>query len=87
MSHKRKQEDKRRLQKLYEEIGGGYPAPYHDRETGRLIRFTRADFGNVTSYHKRQAAKKVRREPITPDSPAYRGADYRRLYDYLWELD
>lgn len=86
MSHKRKQEDARRLRKLYSATRNSYPGVYYDTAKKRLIRFTAADFGGRTSYLKRRANKIVRRQPLDENAPALKGAAYRRLYDYRWQL-
>ena len=87
MSHKRAQEDKRRLKKLCDETVNHYAhGAYYNERKGRFIRFSPSDGSDITTYYKRRANKKLRGELLNDDSPAYRGADYRRVYDYRWEI-
>lgn len=82
MSHKRSQEDKRRLKKKYETVGryrylGGV---WYNEESDRYIRYWRSGHrSKFCKYCQRQSNRKVRR---TKDIDNY--SNYRKLFDYWW---
>lgn len=88
MSYQRKQEDKRRLNKLYastrQSCGAG---AYYDQRKDRIIRYSYADKGRGR-YLKRLSSRAVRRQDTNEDSPPAPGARaaYRRTFDYWWNL-
>ena len=82
MSHKLKQEDKRRLERLYEQtrhsLDGG---ACYDKRKGRLIRYTWNKGTGLTKHLRHCGNHAVRRAGL-----ALHGAQYRRLFGYWWKL-
>ena len=81
MSHRRSQEDRRRMLALYavtrHSMRGG---AYYDRRKGCICRYTWNKNG-ITKYLRRCGNRAVRRAGV-----ALHGGEYRRLYPYWWEL-
>ena len=88
MSHKRKQEDNRRLSALHDETRGHWiSGVYYDNRKQRLKRFSASDGrGHITKYFKRQANRKIRRRHFNEDDHALRGGQYRRASEYKWQI-
>jgi len=80
MSHRRKQEDKRRLKKLYEKTKTYYGAgAYYDSKKNRYIRYSMDH--NLTTYFKKVGNHRVRRAEECKN-----GKFYRRIFDYWWTI-
>lgn len=81
MSHKRKIEDKHRLKKLYEETKNSYGAgAWFNKNKNRYIRYTCHN-----KWLKKYCSKAIRRKMKNMEvSP--KGNDYRKIFDYWWEL-
>ena len=80
MDYKSKQEEKRRLQKLYNETKTFFGAgAYFDDKKSRIIRFYIYPEGK--KFLKKRSRRAVRRS-----KEKLNGASYKRLYDYWYEL-
>lgn len=83
MSFWRKQEDNKRLQRLYDETknscGNG---AYYDRRKDRIIRYSLSNGKSYPKYLKRQSNKRIRKNKYYLPK---RG-NYKKLYDYWWLL-
>jgi len=82
MSHRRSTEDKRRLISLARKTDGrwGCGAFFCDRK-GRYIRYYRSNANGASQHHRQQSNRRVRRRVDI----CQRG-QYRRIYDYWWNL-
>ena len=79
MSHKRKEEDNRRLKKLADATRNNwFSGAYYNERKNRLIRISSSDGSDLTTFYKRRANKKLRGELLNEDSVAYTGGEYRR---------
>ena len=82
MSYRRKREDERRLKRLYDKTKHHYGAGvYFDKDKNRYIRYYASKRSGNTKYLKRQSNKRVRRS-----QSSMRHGQYKRLFDYWWEL-
>lgn len=80
MSYRRKQEEKHRLKKLYNETKNSYGAGvWYSEEKHRYIRYTCHD-----EWTKTYGRRLVRRRLKNKDCPF--GCYYKRFYDYWWEI-
>ena len=82
MSYRRVAEDRRRLIRLAGETESrwGCGAYFCDRK-GRYIRYYRSNANGASQYHRRQSNRRVRRK-----GDIYQRGQYRRVYDYWWNL-
>ena len=82
MSYQRSVDEKRRLRKLYyttkHAFGSG--AYYCDRK-GRIVRYYASRANGAGQFLRKVSNKKVRQR-----MEALRGSQYRRVYDYWWNL-
>lgn len=86
MCYKRKQEEKRRLKRLFEETknhcSGGV---YYSDHKGRLVRYSLSDRGrhekSKTKYWKNRSNRKIRKL-----HDVFNHGEYKKLYDYWWIL-
>lgn len=81
MGYRRSQERNRRLKKLYNETKNSYGAgAWYDEEKGRYIKYS-CGGRKYKKYLKKISSKKARK---------YKGdmrhCDYKRTFDYWWEL-
>lgn len=65
--------------RLIAEIDGNYPGPYISDRKGRVINPGR---GRISKYLKKQSNRKIRRYK----NRRFHGGNYRKLFDYWWEL-
>lgn len=80
MDYKSKQEEKRRLQKLYNETKTFFRAgAYFDDKKGRIIRFYVCPEG-------KKFLKKRSRRAVRHNKENLNGSLYKRFYDYWYEL-
>ncbi|MCI6366999.1 MAG: hypothetical protein MR911_10970 [Spirochaetia bacterium] len=80
MNYKSKQEEKRRLQKLYNKTKTSFGAgAYFDNKKNRIIRYYIYPEGK--KFLKRLSRRTVRR-----NKEKLNGSLYKRLYDYWYEL-
>lgn len=81
MSYHRKQEEKRRLNKLYNETRNSYGAgAYYDYEKNRIIKY---------SCHRKQEklhCRRMIRRRLKNQTGCYSGCIYKRFYDYWWSI-
>lgn len=79
MSHKRKQEDKHRLKKLYDKTKHSYGcgAWYYEKQD-RLIRYS------CHNKWLRRYCRKMSRRKMNNQMKLYSKGDYNRLFDYWW---
>ena len=83
MSHKRKEEDNRRLKKLYEETKNEFGSGvYYCERKKRLIRYSAVRSGTGKEL-RRISNQRVRR--TDPDF-AMKGSMYRKVFDYWWTI-
>lgn len=81
MSYKRKQEDKRRLKKLYEKTKYGYGAgAWFSEKKGRYIRYSCHN-----EWLKTRCRRMTRRKMKNIDI-SHKGNEYKKLYDYWWKI-
>ena len=81
MSHRRSREDDKRLKKLYEETKNSYGAgAYYDEKKGILRQYS-----VHSKFIKNQSTRTIRRKLKNSDI-IYSKGQYKRLYDYWWEL-
>lgn len=81
MSHKRKEEDKKRLKKVYEETKNGYgPGVWFDDKKRRYVRL---DFTN--KWLKTHTTRIIRRK-LKNEHCFFEKSLYKKYYDYWWEL-
>ena len=81
MSYRRSRERNRRLKKLYEETKYSYGAgAWYDERKKRYIKYS-VGSKEIKKYLKKLSSRKARR---------YKGemqnCDYKRTFDYWWEL-
>lgn len=79
------QERNRRLKKLFDETknssrGGG--GAFYDEDKGRYIKYSPRRKPGHAKFLRRVANRKVRR-----NKDHLRNGQYRKVYDYWWELD
>ena len=81
MSYQRKQEEKRRLKKLYDKSKFLYGmGAYWDEDKNRFIRY---------SCHNRLTklyCRRITRKRLKNNYNCYSDCLYKRLYDYWWEI-
>ena len=82
MNHRSKLREKRKLKKLHEEtknscLGGAY---YDDRKK-RIVKYSLNSGSGTTKAIRRQANKRIRKQ-----DEAYQGGEYKKAYDYWWEI-
>ena len=83
MSYQRKQEDNRRLKKLFDETQNSYGnGAYFDRRKKRIIKCSFSNGSTYPKYLKRQSNKKIRKIKHY----LIKRGDYKKLYDYWWML-
>ena len=90
---KRRKDDrkhKRKAREIWESgdsyYGGYYPVDKHGNyadEEDDIAYFKRADTGKRSSFLKKQSNKKIRHED---SDEALKGGEYKKKYDYKWEL-
>ena len=81
MSYKRKQEEKRRLKKLYEKTKYGYCAgAWYDERKKRIIRYS----CHIKSEKK--WCKRLTRRKLNRLSENYSNCAYKKIYDYWWQI-
>lgn len=82
MSHRRKSGDLKRLKRTYSATKNGWGAGvYYDEDKKRLIRYSPSKKSSRPRYLRNQANRKVRKT-LT----ALHHGQYRKIYDYWWEL-
>lgn len=92
MGYKRKEEDKKRLKKIFEQTGTTrWYSPsgvYYNERKSRYIRYYISSSSHAresyTKFYKRCSNKKVRRYSYQSmgSAPSF----YKRIYDYRWEV-
>lgn len=83
MSYRRKQEDNKRLQRLYDETRNSCcSGAYYDKRKERIIQYSLSNGSSYPKYLKRQSNKRIRK------SRRYllKRGHYKKLYDYWWLL-
>lgn len=81
MSYKRVEQRKKRLEKLYNETKHGYAAGvYYDRRKERYIRYYRGN--KWLKVH----CSRITRRKLKDTEAIYNRGQYKKLYDYWWEL-
>ena len=82
MGHKRKVQDKHRLEKLYNATKTKYGSgAWYDERKGRYIKYSPSDNSKYAKYLRKAANKKVRKTLI-----ALQGGEFKKIFDYLWLL-
>lgn len=83
MAYARSKEDQRRIRKLYNETRNRWTAgAWYDERKHRYVRFYSCRTPGYTKWLRRQSNKRLRRSPNI-----YKGKQYKKLFDYWWELD
>ena len=81
MSYHRKQEEKHRLKKLYNETKNSYGAGvWYSEEKHRYIRYT--CHNEWTKTH----CRRITRRRLNSNYNCYSGCLYKKFYDYWWEI-
>ena len=81
MSYRRSRNEQRKLKKVYEETKNRYgPGVWYDSAKKRYKRITFSKSG-YTKFLRRMANKKVRKR-----KECCNGAQYKREFDYKWNL-
>ena len=81
MGYKRSVEEKEKLQKLYEQTKNTYGnGAYYDEQKHRIIKYWAAGPG-TGKWLRRLGNKRLRHL-----GRAYKGGEYRKVFDYWWEL-
>lgn len=82
MAYARSREDRRRLRKLYNETRSSYAAGvWYNESKHRYERFYACRAPGYTKWLRRQSNKRLRRS-----SYIFKGKQYKKLFDYWWEL-
>lgn len=85
MSHRRKQQDKRRLKKLSEQNkmhDRNVSGAYYDEDKQRYVRYSPSRKGSsYPKYLRRRANKMMRRR-----KGLFSNGMYRKAYDYKWMI-
>ena len=79
MSYERSCNRNRCLLKLYNKTKYKYIGVYYDRDKNRYIKSKRP---NLSKWHKKQSNRKLRRNK----NLNYKNSQYKKLYDFWWEL-
>ena len=81
MSYRRKQEENRRLKRLYSKTKCSYGAgAYYDEQKDRFIRY---------SCHNKWTkvyCRRITRRRLKKEEGFCKGCKYKKLYDYWWEI-
>ena len=88
MNWKSKREEKRRLEKLYEEIRNRYPGPYRDDRRGGIIKKGypySTNHKNVKKWFRRMANRKFRRNKNDSEEVLSRN-QHKKNFDLWWTL-
>lgn len=80
MSYQRKQKDKHKLRKLFNETNNSsFAGAYFSENKNRLIRYS------VNNTWHKTHARRVTRRRLKRD-PYFRHNSYKKIYDYIWEV-
>lgn len=83
MSHKRKQDEKRKLKHLYDQTRHSViSGAYYDNKKQRYIRHSPSRRGSGYPKFLRKISNKVLRRK----DDAYQYGGYKKLFDYKWRL-
>ena len=88
MNWKSKREEKRRLEKLYEEIRNRYPGPYRDDRRGGIIKKGypySTNHKNVKKWFRRFSNRKFRRGKNESEDVLNRN-QHKKNFDLWWTL-
>lgn len=81
MSHRRKKEDNRRLRKLYDKTKNAYGAgAWYDEKKDRFIKYS------CHNKWTRTHCRRITRRKLNKCFDQYQYNDYRKIYDYWWEV-
>ena len=81
MSHRRKEEDKHRLKKLYNKTHSSYGAgAYYDNQKERYIRYS-CHNERIKTHCRRITRRRLKREEAKCNN-----CTYKKMYDYWWEI-
>ena len=81
MSYRRKQEENRRLNKLYNKTKNGYGAgAYYDDRKDRLIRYSCHD-KNWKARCRRTTRRRLKKMEFHCS-----GCTYKKFYEYWWQI-
>ena len=81
MSYHRKQEENRRLKKIYDKTKTWYgTGVYYDEDKGRFIRYSCHD--KWTKVY----CRRITRRRLKKEEGFCKGCKYKKLYDYWWEI-
>lgn len=82
MAYKQAQNRKKRLLKTYNETKYNYGSGvYYDKSSGRYIKYTASNTPGYAKSLRRLSNKKVRKNLNIGNF-----ANYKKVYDYKWEL-
>lgn len=79
MSYKRSRDRNRRLSKLYNKTKYKYFGAYYDEDKNRYIKCERT---SLSKWHKKQSNRRLRRNK----NLNYKNGQYKKIYDFWWEL-
>ena len=82
MSYRKSSENKRRLKMLGDKMSKGYfpSGVYYDEKKNRYIRYYRGN--NWLKVH----CRRMIRRKLKATETTYNKGQYKKLYDYWWEL-
>lgn len=81
MSYRRKQEENRRLKRLYNKTKCSYRAGvYYDEQKGRFIHYS------CHNEKTKTRCRRITRRRLKEEESFCKGCKYKKLYDYWWEI-
>ena len=90
MGYFRKAEEKRRLEKLYDQTWSRYGCGvYWSDRKGRYIRYypySQSHCNGMKKFYRRIGNRRIRRIGVGEDIPKVKGCTYKRVFDLDWMM-